>query len=517
MKKYSIIFAVLIGFSLVLFSQNKEPEKIELSLMDCVLSVLKDNLEIAVQSYEPEIAEFSIKQAQDIYWPKLNLGYSNFNYNYLTNWAVQGTNYVDRTLRYNFGVKQKIVTGGELEISLLTQSSDTTRALTTINPNYRGELSLNFTQPILKGFGSKINSIDITKAKNLRDISVIGLKSNLVQKVYELEEVYWNLVYSIENLKVYEMTLNQNLERLQQVKEAERIGAKSSLEVLRTETEVANYENSVLAGQTQVETFQDRLKSLLNFSTETEYLKSIIPTDMPSLEKIDISFAEALKTAYAESPEMEKYMKEIENVMLEVTFQKNQILPQLDLSASLWFPGQSGDILIFKDNNPYSGIVVDKIKGSRIDSFKDVFNFKYRNWYVTLNLNIPLESFFSRSSLAKAKLEEEKKMLEREKIEKDIYYNVREALKELKNREKQIDSATRYRELTEKRMEAEEERYNLGLVGNEWLFQYQRDLAQAKVSEIKAHIDYRIAAAKLERIMGVNLKNKDIKYKQFVF
>ena len=78
MKKYSIIFAVLIGFSLVLFSQNKEPEKIELSLMDCVLSVLKDNLEIAVQSYEPEIAEFSIKQAQDIYWPKLNLGYSNF-------------------------------------------------------------------------------------------------------------------------------------------------------------------------------------------------------------------------------------------------------------------------------------------------------------------------------------------------------------------------------------------------------------------------------------------------------
>ena len=517
MKKHLIIFAGLICFSLVLFPQTKEPEKIELSLMDCVLTVLKDNLEIAVLSYEPEIAEFSIKQAKDIYWPKLNLGYSNFNYNYLTNWAVQGTNYVDRTLRYNFGVKQKIITGGELEISLLTQSSDTTRALTTINPNYRGELSLNFTQPILKGFGPKVNAVDINKAKNLRDISVIGLKSNLVQKVYELEEVYWNLVYSLENLKVYEMTLNQNRERLQQVKEAERVGAKSSLEVLRTETEVANYENSVLAGQTQVEMFQDRLKSLLNFSTETEELKSIIPTDMPSLEKIDISFEEALQTAYIESPEMEKYMKEIKNVKLEVAFQKNQILPQLDLSASLWFPGQSGDILIFKDNNPYTGIVVDKIKGSRMDSFKDVFDFKYRNWYVTLNLNIPLESLLSRSSLAKAKLEEEKKLLEREKIEKDIYYNVREAFKELNNREKQIDTATRYRELTEKRMKAEEERYNLGLVGNEWLFQYQRDLAQAKVSEIKAHIDYRIAVAKLERIMGVNLKNKKIQYKQFVF
>lgn len=517
MKKCLFIFTVLICFSLTIFPQTKEPEKIEFSLMDCVLTVLKDNLEIAVQAYDPKIAEFTIKQAQDIYWPKMNFGYFNYNYNYLTNWAVQGTNYVDRTLRYNIGLKQKIVTGGEIEISLLTQSSDTTRALTTINPNYRGEFSLNFTQPILKGFGPKINTIDITRAKNLRDISVIGLKSSLVQKVYEVEEVYWNLVYSLENLKVYEMTLRQNLERLNQVKEAERVGAKSSLEVLRTETEVANYENSVLAGQTQVEMFQDRMKSLLNLPAETEVLKSVMPTDRPSLEKINISFEDALKTAYVESPEMERYKKEIENLQLEVTYQKNQILPQLDLNASLWFPGQSGDILIFKDNNPYTGIVVDKIKGSRMDSFKDVFDFKYKNWYVTLNLNIPLESIFSRSSLAKAELDKEKKQLEREKIEKEIYYNVREAYKELKNREKQIETATRYRELTEKRMKAEEERYNLGLVGNEWLFQYQRDLAQAKVSEIKALIDYRIAAAKLERIMGVNLKNKNIKYKQYVF
>jgi len=517
MKKFFFIFYVLVGLSLIIYPQSKEPERVELSLMDCILTVLKDNLEIAVQAYDPEIAEFTIKQAQDIYWPKLNLGYSNYNYNYLTNWAVQGTNYVDKTLRYNFGVKQKIVTGGEIEVSLLTQSSDTTRALTTINPNYRGELSLNFTQPILKGFGPKINTLEITKAENLRDISVIGLKSNLVHKVYEVEEAYWNLVYSLENLKVYEMTLRQNLERLDRVKVAERVGAKSSLEVLRTETEVANYENSVLAAQTQAEMYQDRLKNLLNFPVDTEVLKSILPTDRPSLEKIDLNFEDALKTAYIQSPDMERYQKEIENLELEVTYQKNQLMPQLDLRASLWFPGQSGDILVFKDNDPYTGVVVDKIKGGRMDSFRDVFDFKYKNWYVTLNLNIPIETFFSRSGLAQTKLEQEKKLLEQKKIEKDIYYNVREAHKELKNREKQIETATRYRELTEKRMRAEEERYNLGLVGNEWLFQYQRDLAQAKVSEIKALIDYRIAAAKLERIMGINLKKKNLTYKQYNF
>jgi outer membrane protein TolC len=230
-----------------------------------------------------------------------------------------------------------------------------------------------------------------------------------------------------------------------------------------------------------------------------------------------MSFEEALKTAYAESPELEKTLKEIEGVKLDLTYQKNSLLPQLDLRAFLWYPGQSGDILIYKDNNPYTGEVVGKVQGSRVDSFKDVFDLKYKNWYVTLDLTIPLDSLFSRAGLAKAKLDEEKKLVERKKIEQDIYYAVLEAYKELKNRKAQIETASRYRELTETKLRAEEERYKLGLAGNEWLFQYQRDLASARVSEIRAKINYQISLAKLEKTMGVGLKNKGLKFREYQF
>lgn len=87
----------------------------------------------------------------------------------------------------------------------------------------------------------------------------------------------------------------------------------------------------------------------------------------------------------------------------------------------------------------------------------------------------------------------------------------------MKNREQQIEAASRYRDLTETRLRAEEERYNLGLVGNEWLFQYQRDLANARVSEIRARINYRIAIAKLERTMGVSLKKKGLRFGEIPF
>ncbi|MFZ2055002.1 MAG: TolC family protein [Candidatus Aminicenantales bacterium] len=499
-------------------AQERPIERVELTLRDCLLKALEENLDIAVQAIEPEISSFSLRQQKDIYWPQLSLGYFNYNYNYLTNWAVQGVNYLDRTYRYNIGVTQKIFTGGELQLSLLTSSSDTTRALTLVNPSYSGEFSLDFTQPLLKGFGSKMANMEIKKAQNRLDISVIGLKSGLLQKVYEVEEAYWNLVDAIENLKVYELTLSQSQERLRREKEGARTGIKSSLDVLRTETEVANYENSVLSARAQVAIFEDRLKGLLNFPPEgLGSLKALIPSDSPGLEKVDLSFEEALKTAYAESPELEKSLKEIESTKLDVSYQKNQLLPQLDLRASLWYPGQSGDILVYKDNDPYTGEVVDKIKGSRIDSFKDVFNLKYKNWYVTLNLTVPLDSIFSRAGLAQARLEEEKKLLERKKLEQTIYYDVLEAYKEMKNREEQIETAFRYRELTETRLRAEEERYNLGLVGNEWLFQYQRDLATARVSEIRAKISYQVAVAKLEETMGVSLKKKGLKFKEYQF
>jgi outer membrane protein TolC len=518
MKKSVLFAGLLFVCSSFFLAQGQRLEEVELTLKDCLLRALEDNLDIAVQSFNPEISSFSLKQQKDKYWPQMKLGYFNYNYNYLSNWAVQGVNYLTKNLEYNAGITQKILTGGEIELSLNTSSSDTTRALTLVNPSYGGELRLGFTQPLLRGFGPKIANMEIKKAQNQLDISVIGLKSSLLQKVYDVEEAYWNLVDAIENLKVYELSLSQSQERLKREKEGARTGVKTALDVLRTETEVANYENYVLTARAQAVASEDRLKSLLNLPLEgLDSIKALIPSDSPGLQDVQMSFEEALKTAYAESPELEKTLKEIEGAKLDVSYQRNNLLPQLDLRAFLWYPGQSGDILIYKDNNPYTGEVVGKIQGSRVDSFKDVFDLKYQNWYVTLDLTIPLDSIFSKASLAKAKLDEEKKLVERKKIEQDIYYAVLEAYKELKNRKEQIETASRYRELTETKLRAEEERYRLGLAGNEWLFQYQRDLASARVSEIRAKINYQKSVAKLDKTMGVGLKNKGLKFREYQF
>jgi outer membrane protein TolC len=252
MKK-SLLFAglvlVFLGF---LEGQELPLEKVELTLRDCLLKALEDNLDIAVQSFDPEISSFSLRQQKDKYWPRMQFGYFNYNYNYLTNWAVQGVNYLDKNNRYTVGLTQEIFTGGQIELSLYTSSSNTTRALTLVNPSYSGQFSVDITQPLLKGFGPKIANMEIRKAQNQLDISEIGLKSILLQKVYDVEEAYWNLVDAVENLKVYELSLSQNRERLAKEKRVKRSESSLLWMSLRTETEVANYENYVLSARAQV-------------------------------------------------------------------------------------------------------------------------------------------------------------------------------------------------------------------------------------------------------------------------
>jgi outer membrane protein TolC len=107
-------------------------------------------------------------------------------------------------------------------------------------------------------------------------------------------------------------------------------------------------------------------------------------------------------------------------------------------------------------------------------------------------------------------------LLEKDKEEKAVYYEILEIYKTLRNREKTMESTTRSREMMEKKVEVEEQRYRLGLVqSSEWLFQYQRQLAEAKAREIKAVIDYKIAVAQLEKAMGISLDKKNLAFEGY--
>ena len=508
-------------------AQTPKPATRSLSLADCIRKTLEGNLDLAIEALNPEMDSASITVAREKFLPEFGLSSNYLNQDIPSSWGVEGPTIKTKMDYYQFGVTQRTPLGTELDLSLSTRKTDTSRAYTTVNPAYFSEFRLNLRQPLLRDFGFRANRYESIKARRQLDMSEAALKSTLLKTVYGVEEAYWNLYYARESLRVLEMSLAQSRETLKRNMDAARIGTKSAVEVLSAETEVAGYEDRILSARLQVEKTENRLKSLLNMPVAgaaagaqpapEEPPLTIVPTDEPRAEKRAVTYEDALATALAERPELARTDAMMANAATDIGYFRNQLLPRLDLNFSLWSPGQSGIKYIFQDNNPLTGIVIDTIYGSRGQSFRDVWRMAYNNLSLNFTLTLPLSNFVSRAGLARARLAQDQARLQLDKERQTIEVEVMEAVKDLEASATKIETSARYRGLMEKRVQAETQRYDLGLVGSEWLFTYQRNLAQAKADEIRAVIDYRIALAALDRAMGTTIRAKGLKFKEYEF
>jgi outer membrane protein len=506
-------------------AQAPKPTTRPLSLADCIRKAFEANLDLAIETLNPEMDSASVAEAREKFLPEFGLSSNYLDQDIPSSWGLEGPTIKTQMDYYQFGVTQRTPLGTELDLGLSTRKTDTSRAYPIVNPAYYSEFRLNLTQPLLRDFGFKANRYASTKARRQLDVSEAALKTILIQTVYGVEEAYWNLYYARESLRVLELSLAQSRETLKRNEEAARIGTKSAVEVLSAETEVAGYEDRVLSARLQAEKTQDRLKSLLNMPVAgaeaavapEEALITLVLADKPEAEKRVVTLEDALATAVAERPELARTNAMIANAATDVGYYKNQLLPRLDLNLSLWSPGQSGVKYIYLDDNPLTGIVIDTINGSRGESFRDMFKMAYSNIQLAATLSVPLSNFVSRAGLARARLAQDQARLQFEKERRTIEVEVAEAVKDLEASATRITTSARYRELMEKRVQAETQRYDLGLVGSEWLFTYQRNLAQAKADEIRAVIDYKIALAALDRAMGTTLRAKGLKFKGYEF
>jgi outer membrane protein len=515
----AFLLVSFIAWSLVLAQERGSGKPSQaMTLRECIAAALANNLDLSIAAYDPAMSEESISATMEQYLPQFSLSYNKYDQTQPGSWGVEGQSIRTKNDNYSLTLSEKIVTGTIASLSFSNGMTDTSRAYSLVNPAYNSEFRFNLTQPLLKGFGPKVNRIATLQAENLRDISVSTLKSTLLQMIFDIENAYWNLYSAIENMKVQEGSLEESRTLLKKNREAVRIGTKSAFDILGSEAEVAQYEDALVSARLTVEQGEALLKKLLNLPADSPVSgRTLIPADTPMVEKKDLAYDEALRIALDQRPEMTQSAKEIENYGYSISSYRNELLPRLDLTFSAWSPGQSGVLYVYDNNNSITGTLINKIQGSRTDALKQAFKMTYKNWSLRLDFNLPLANIFTRSSLAKAKMERNQALLKLEREKQSIAYEIADAIKTLENAARRIESSRVSRELQEKRVAAETQRYQLGLVGSEWLLSYQRQLTDARTSEIRALIDYKLAVAKLEKAMGTTLQTMGLKFRNFAF
>jgi outer membrane protein TolC len=267
---------------------------------------------------------------------------------------------------------------------------------------------------------------------------------------------------------------------------------------------VATREADILEAEAMVKNNEDLLKTIINLPAEVDNAEAvrIVPSDSPSVIREDISLEEALQTAMQNRPDLQATRLDKGNKELNLSYARNQLFPDLRLQASYWSPGVSGDQLIYENGNALTGKVIGKTPGKSTDALKDAFDFKYKNWSVGLTLSFPLNNLLSRAFYAQAKLNLEQADLRIKNQEQQIFLEVKTAVRTVQTNYQRVEAYRAARELAQKKLEAEEEKFKVGLSTNYFILQYQRDLANAQIMELRAIVDYNISLAYLNRVQG---------------
>jgi len=286
----AVATALLLSLSLgSVFAQEKK--EISLTLEDSILRALKNNLNVAAEVINPGLASATVSQAKQMYTPTFEISLAGDRTERLSTWSLQSAgSYINKSTTSSASIAQKIPYGGSLTASLDYNYNRNNQLFQSYNPYYQSVLNLSLKQPLLRNFGWTVSRKEIIIAQNNFEISRSQFKSTLIDTVYQVESAYWNLVYSIENLRTQRLSLESGRDLLAKTKREVQVGTKAPIEVLNAEATVARREADILQAEALVKSNQDRLRTLLNIEVDPSARGlALVPADKPEFKPFAIT------------------------------------------------------------------------------------------------------------------------------------------------------------------------------------------------------------------------------------
>jgi len=490
-------------------SLKKHPGSIVLSLKAAIIRALSNNVSIAVESFNSKVKKETVMESLSEFDATLGLELSTGRKTQQLASAFSSPNRMaNDNDNWDLSLSQKLVTGANYQFDFTNNRNKTNSKTAGLNPSYSSEFQLSLTQPLLKNFGVDLNKRNIHIANNDVDISDYEFKAKAIDVVSDVENTYWDFVFTLGDLEVKQKSLERAKDLQKRVKAQVLVGIMAPIETLQAESEVASREEFLLTAQDVIEDNQDKLKNILNIDfSSPEGLSPIYPSSQADVLMEDFNFNEIVKMALANRPDYLAKKKDLENKDILVKYQENQIYPSVDLVGSLGINGLSGEAITitsgtFQGKSSYGG--------SYGNSLSDALSTKYYNWEFGVKFSYPLGNRSAKSKLSASRLEKAQSILSIKGLEKKIILEVRESARQLKTDSKRIKAATVAKKLAEEKLKAEEKKFEVGLSTSFNVLKFQEDLAEAQSNVIKTIIDYKQSRIRFRKSTASTLKHHDV-------
>ncbi|TKJ33906.1 hypothetical protein CEE39_03220 [bacterium (candidate division B38) B3_B38] len=492
----------------------QEVKKLYFSLRDALEMAMERNLNIQIERYNTRIADERVGESMGYFDYQSTLS-TSYQKSSSEPWDVFSAQDINTSDNYSLrgGITKNLVTGGNFQVSYTEVRRSSNSPFTNYNPYHRPVLSLQFTQPLWKNFGVENTKYNISIAQNNSEMSDKQFRAQLMTILAEVQRLYWELVFRIQDLEVNRQSLKLAQDQLDMNRTKVEVGTMAPIEITQAEAAVASREEGIIVGESAIRDAQDQLKMAIDPTIDLDSWEvEIIPTDKPPFELQSFNLQECIETAFQNRPDYDRQKIAISSKELSIRYTKNQMRPAVDLVASFAANGLDGLYLIYEKGRSFEQEpkLLGVIEGGLGGAMKDVFSLDYRDWNIGFNISLPIQNRAAESAHARSKVELTQEEARLKNLELSIILEVRQAVRAVETNIKRVEATRKARELAEKQLEAEQKKFAVGTSTNFQVLRLQTDLATAMSNERRVIVDYNISLFALKRVMGTLLKDSNI-------
>jgi len=547
--------------------QMVQDGKLKISLQDAIDLALENNLDIAIQRYEPWLAEANILRTlgggnskgaflalgnipsldfDPLLTGTLSADYKRIPVNnpQLAGAGTQAGTFAQLQIHTdlaNFGYTQGFHTGTSFSVFYNNNRGSSTSLSNFFSPSVTSTMTVAASQQLLNGFGLLPNERNIRLAKLNKNLTDQVLQQQVITSITAVGNAYWELAFARGNVDVAMHQVELANKLYSDNKKQVDVGTLAPLEIVQAEAQVATANQTLIVAQTT--SLQDQL-ALLNLITKDPTAPAvrgieIVTTDtadVPPPEVETIPLENAIGAAITTRPDVlqSEITLKADDVNIRVT--KNALLPIL--SASAYYTGEglagnnkvttssvvAGSQIVDTNGNPIQ--VLTSPTGAPVPVFlpanqstltgintsglgtalNDIFTGLYPEYNAQLSFTIPIRNRQAQADNATALLTERQDQVRRRQTVNNVAIDVRNAQIALEQARVTLAAAAKTRDLDQQTLDAEQKKYQLGTSTLFNVVSDQNTLAAAASAEVRARMNLAEAKVNFDRAMGRTLE-----------
>jgi outer membrane protein len=256
---------------------------------------------------------------------------------------------------------------------------------------------------------------------------------------------------------------------------------------------------------------EDNLRRQIGADLDPQFRNTPITlteTALPPADDTVFDREQLVQTALQNRPDLEATSSNLVVDDLNARQARNNLKPDLSLTGNFSGAGRGGTQLI---REGLTGPIVDRIPGGIADSLSNAFAFNFPTYGFGLTFNFPVRDRRAAADLADATVNKRLDALRIRSLQQQIRQDVLNAVTQVESSRASVRLAQVAMDFSQKRLEAEQKKYDLGVTTIFFVLDAQTQLTNSQANVVQQSVQYRRNLLNLLRVTGQLLDERGIR------